>query len=343
MENQELISIIVPIYKTEKFLPICIDSLINQTYKNIEILLIDDGSPDNSGKICDEYLKKDSRIKVIHQKNQGVSVARNSGIIESTGKWIVFVDGDDYAESEMIQRLYYTAKEKDCDIVFGNYYILTEKNKSTRKYFTGDLNEILERDKKILLKKCMENLGVPWGKIYKKELITKNNILFKPQLKRMQDSIFNLYAFQLAKKIEYVEDCLYNYRQFLESACYKYNPSIDVISKEILNEINIFIDKYNLSQELREEYYKKCVKLYIEILKLKYIPIEVNYKYKDIIFDLKSLKKEELYSTAIKKCKFKGLNSNYKIGLLLLKLNFINLIYLYYKIIYIWKNKINYK
>lgn len=103
---EEKISIVVPIYKVEEYINRCIDSILNQTHKNIEIILVDDGSPDNSGKICDEYAKKDKRIKVIHKKNEGVSIARNTGIENSSGEYIAFVDPDDYIGENYILDLY---------------------------------------------------------------------------------------------------------------------------------------------------------------------------------------------------------------------------------------------
>ena len=117
----ELISIIVPVYKVEPYLNKCVDSIINQTYKNIEIILVDDGSPDNCGKICDDYTKKDSRIKVIHKKNGGLSDARNYGIEASIGDYIMFVDSDDYISANMCEILLKTAKKYNADIINCNF------------------------------------------------------------------------------------------------------------------------------------------------------------------------------------------------------------------------------
>lgn len=341
--DEELVSIIVPVYKTEYFLAECIESLINQTYKKIEIILVDDGSPDESGKICDEYKEIDKRIKVIHQKNQGVSVARNKGLYESKGSWVIFVDGDDVAEKNMVEKLYNATQKDDCEIVFGNYNILTKQNKLPKIYFKGSGKIFSSEEKNILIEKCMENLGVPWGKIYKKSLIVDNNIEFKPNLKRMQDSIFNIYIFKESTKIKYIEDIVYNYRQFMESSCYKYTKDIDITSMQILNETKQFIEKYNLQKELMNAYYKKCVKLLIEIVKLKYIPYECKMSYKQKIKQIKQLIKEEPYKQAKSKAIISQLNTNYRIGYLLIKFNFINLLYVYYKLIYINKNKVNYK
>ena len=110
--NEELISVIIPIYKVEKYLRECIDSIINQSFKNLEIILVDDGSPDNCGKICDEYAKKDNRLKVIHKENGGLSSARNAGLDIATGEYISFVDSDDYVSNKFIENLSFYLKNK---------------------------------------------------------------------------------------------------------------------------------------------------------------------------------------------------------------------------------------
>ena len=112
----ELISVIVPVYKVEKYLRECVDSILAQTYTNLEIILVDDGSPDNCGKICDEYAQNDSRIKVIHQENGGLSAARNAGLDIATGKYIGFVDSDDYAELNMFEELHKRIIENNADL-----------------------------------------------------------------------------------------------------------------------------------------------------------------------------------------------------------------------------------
>lgn len=106
MEKEDLISIVIPVYKVELYLEKCIESIINQTYKNLEIIIVDDGSPDNCPKICDEYAQKDNRIKVIHKENGGLSDARNAGIDVAAGKYIAFVDSDDYVSNDYIEYMY---------------------------------------------------------------------------------------------------------------------------------------------------------------------------------------------------------------------------------------------
>ena len=153
MKNNPLVSIIIPIYKVEKFLKQGLDSVIAQTYKNLEIILIDDGSPDNCGKICDEYAEKDSRIRVIHKENGGVSSARNAGIEVSTGEWIYFMDPDDYIELEMIEEMLSFAKKTQTDMCFcdfdkfrGNQIKLKKSLKTDREVFKDmkNLNNLVD-------------------------------------------------------------------------------------------------------------------------------------------------------------------------------------------------------
>ena len=113
MEKEDLISIVIPVYKVEKYLEKCVESVINQTYKNLEILLVNDGSPDNCPKICDEYAQKDNRIKVIHKENGGLSDARNAGIDVATGKYITFIDSDDYISNDYVEYMYNLLKQNN--------------------------------------------------------------------------------------------------------------------------------------------------------------------------------------------------------------------------------------
>lgn len=123
MENKDLISVVVPVYNVENYLSKCIDTILCQTYENIEIILVDDGSKDSSGIICDEYQKKDPRIKIIHKKNGGLSDARNAGIKKATGKYITFIDSDDYIEKDYVEYLYNLMKKYHTNISFCKYFI----------------------------------------------------------------------------------------------------------------------------------------------------------------------------------------------------------------------------
>ena len=138
--NSDLITVIVPVYNTEKYLNRCVNSIISQIYKNIEIILVDDGSPDNSPKLCDDLASKYNHIRVIHQENAGLSAARNTGIDNAKGKYIAFVDSDDYIEKNMIGRLYQLAEKHSAEVAMLRYLEVTEKSKSV---------PVIEKEEKI--------------------------------------------------------------------------------------------------------------------------------------------------------------------------------------------------
>lgn len=175
-----MISVIVPIYDVEEYLPTCIESILNQTYKNLEILLIDDGSTDKSGIICDEYARQDNRCTVIHQRNKGVYEARNTGLNHATGEYISFIDGDDYIHPQMLETLYEALQKGDYDFSMVTF-------KQIWKYRKEDFPTIAIQNNNILIAKTLTlmaglytinnmpqwsevNFQVVWNKLYKKNL-----------------------------------------------------------------------------------------------------------------------------------------------------------------------------
>lgn len=202
--DMELISIIVPVYNVEKYLKKCIDSLTKQTYKNIEIILINDGSTDESGRICEECKKNDYRIRLFHEKNMGVSNARNVGIRNANGKIITFVDSDDSIEVDMIETMYKTMKEDNADIIICGTKNVNENNeeiinenpiKKQKRIFNNILGIQYMLDEKLYTNVC-------WGKIYKKSLFDNN--MFNENIKIAEDLDVLYKIFFKAQKIIYI-------------------------------------------------------------------------------------------------------------------------------------------
>ncbi|MCJ7651855.1 MAG: glycosyltransferase [Candidatus Lokiarchaeota archaeon] len=213
-----LVSIIIPVYNTGGYLAKCLESVINQTYRRIEIILIDDGSSDNSGKICDEYANHDDRIYVIHQENQGVSVTRNVGINKSKGKYIAFIDSDDWIESKMIEVMVSNAENYDGDAVICGYYeygyYKNDKNKKV-KFFP--VKEMKVCEKNIFLEELLKISHVdyynsPWNKLFSRKIIIENKLQYNPEIAFFEDLIFNLGFFNNTKRVILVKDELYNHR-----------------------------------------------------------------------------------------------------------------------------------
>ena len=168
--EEELISVILPIYNVEKYLEKCLKSVINQTYKNLEIILVDDGSKDNSPQICDEYAVKDKRIVVIHKSNGGLSDARNAGIEIAKGKYITLIDSDDYVEKDYVQFLYQLIKENNAEMSICSHTVLYTNGTRIEK----ETGEHLVLDPKTTLEKILYDEGIDlsaWAKMYKANTI----------------------------------------------------------------------------------------------------------------------------------------------------------------------------
>ena len=173
-------SIIVPVYKTEKYLDKCVSSILQQSYTDFELILVDDGSPDNCPQMCDSYQKQDDRIKVLHKENGGVSSARNFGMAVATGEHIWFVDSDDYIEPFSLQQLYEAQKAQQADLYVFN-------NGSVHELSSNSINEFFEKYYFTYI------LGFgPWNKLYKRKIVQSNHLHFDTQETIGEDLLFNI-------------------------------------------------------------------------------------------------------------------------------------------------------
>ncbi len=210
MAKNPLITIIVPVYKVEKYLDKCVNSILGQTYTNIEILLIDDGSPDQCGSMCDSYSLLDSRIKVVHKKNGGLSDARNAALDIMTGDYVTFVDSDDYLDVDYISRLYLSLLQNEADISVCNYYFYYERTcKITPAFNTNKKTSVLNNKEALsdlLYKKSMETSA--WGKLYSKDIF--QNLRY-PVGKLYEDIATTYKAFIKAQKVVSISSPLYYY------------------------------------------------------------------------------------------------------------------------------------
>ncbi len=206
--EREKISVIVPVYNVEKYLPACLDSLVEQTYQNLEIILVDDGSTDSSGRICDEYAGKDSRIQVIHKKNAGVAMARNSGIICATGEYISFVDSDDWLAKNAYRILYWGLKKYHAQCTVGccvhvvdkGGKLVYEKTKG-RPLWCGDSRKAMKR---VLL----EGSAI-WNRLFKREVF--DTVRF-PKGRVNDDEVAALHAYERCEKVVFLNRYTYFYR-----------------------------------------------------------------------------------------------------------------------------------
>jgi len=212
-----MVSVIVPVYKAELYLGKCLDSIINQTYRNLEIILVDDGSPDNSGAICDEYAKKDSRITVIHKENGGVSSARNAGLEAAGGAWIGFVDADDWCDANMYEYLVGLGQKYDADIVQCGLFL--DEQESCELMFCDWEKDLIFGDVGQMQFCDIQRFGnSSCNKLFRAD--TLNQITYDPQCPMGEDLLFNLQVLQEAHGIVLGTQAKYHYLQHEDSACH---------------------------------------------------------------------------------------------------------------------------
>lgn len=218
-----MISVIVPVYNVEKYLSKCIDSIIHQTYVELEIVLVVDGSADKCSAICDHYLTMDSRIQVIHKKNGGVSSARNIGIQASNGDYICFVDSDDWLPRNSIELLFSKAKQFNADLVYGGMKVIG--NYSITRPQIPSLTVKVKEDAEAWLSFIDLHIGMPWAQLFKKEILDTYNIRFPEQVKVSEDTLFVLEVLAHCEIVCSICETVYIYNCFQKtSAAKRYFP-----------------------------------------------------------------------------------------------------------------------
>lgn len=279
------VSIIVPIYNVEKYLDRCMDSLLNQTLKDIEIIMVDDGSPDNCPQMCDEYAKKDSRVKVVHKENAGLGYARNSGLDVATGEYVAFVDSDDYVALDMYENLYSAIKKWDTQMVLCGFnevlYNKSEKGVITnmpihpkvvdakKEYLTNIIGQLPEKDKELYYTYCV------WNVLYSNEVIQKNHIRFKSErIYVSEDILFQVEYASRSSNILLLPTPYYNYCHNSNSLTRKYDKNrfekTIALYDEICNRLkylNVNIDNF----ELRKQRFLLAKTLYTVCDAIKYL------------------------------------------------------------------------
>lgn len=221
--NNLFVSIIVPVYKVERYLPRCIESILGQTYTNFELILVDDGTPDRSGIICDRYAEKDSRIRVIHKENGGVSTARNAGIDAARGEWITFVDSDDWISSDYLEVLLTPMSSNDYDLTVGKleYRAMVISSHSGQEKAIDTEKTSEEKDTDFLNR--IEFLGT-FYKLFSKKIIDQNQLRFSHGIAVGEDAIFVIKYLKYCKKIYMTDKVIYFYNCLNNSSVTKRAP-----------------------------------------------------------------------------------------------------------------------
>lgn len=265
MKTMDLISIIVPVYNVEEYIRKCVESICLQTYKNLEIILVNDGSKDSSGVICDELSKKDSRIQVIHKQNEGVAVARNTGIKIAKGKYIGFVDGDDLCEINMYEKLYLALNSEKADIAFCSFndFFGDFKLKRNEPLNPGYYSKKQIKEKIILpmvgtsssSPSCAPVMGAVWRCLFKTEIIKYPNLIEMKKVKMAEDLLFDIEYLCRCNCAVVIDEALYNYRQFSESSSRRYiTDLVNNISNQLILLKSILKTNMILDEKMEEHY-----------------------------------------------------------------------------------------
>ena len=292
-----MISVVVPIYKVEEYLRQCVESILNQTYKDLEIILVDDGSPDNCPSICDEYALKDARVKVIHKENGGLIAARKTGVMASTGEYVTFVDGDDYISKYMYEEVAKAIESYSPDMVMTEFFWSYERKDipSERTLFKDFYNrEAIERDiiPIMLFNGTYYQFGVYpncWTKIFRKELLEKYIYDVDERVRMGEDAAFTYACIMDSPGIATVKKPLYYYRNLETSMSNAYDSSL--------------IDIWSIPYE--------AIKMYSELLKVNienqlcyYLLYLINFVIRNEAKNLNNSKSKDTVITAVFDYKF---------------------------------------
>ena len=318
---EKILTFSIAAYNVEKYLNKCIESIVNQTYENIEIILIDDGSNDNSGIICDEYAKKDNRIIVVHKENGGVSSARNKGLKIAKGEWISFVDADDWIEQTFCQTLLNKVTQEQADIALCGYNRITDNR---IEKINANNQEVFLNSNEYLVKSLNPQTGFGFChmKLIKKEVL--KSISFNERIEVGEDALFNIQLSTYIKKAVFLKQPLYNYRinnqsvvkRYDENYANKYLKSMKIIEEYIWQEYN---EENEENIEIKQNYYNfVAYHIMLIIVNYCYHPDNkmCNAQRKNM---LKEVINNDLFIIGLKKSNYNNISLTRKITLYTLK------------------------
>ena len=308
------ISIVVPVYNVEKYIGECLESLVHQTYEDIEIIIVDDGSPDRSDVIYSKYAENDDRIKIIKKENAGVSEARNTGIDNATGTFVMFADSDDWLELNACEVLIQEYDKNKADLVVSDAYTVTNGRKRQNRVFneafcTDDKKFIEQYQMSCLgygfnpspaVKWNISGLGSPWNKLFRIDIIKNNNLRFDPYVKGIyDDNLFTLHYLEHVNSISYVPVPVYDYRIVAQSITQSFKPNTLEISGRIFERINDFIDEHGNREAFTIPFYNYVIRRFSAELGVYYFSSNNTRSNREISRELRKMMNSEPYRSAI--------------------------------------------
>lgn len=248
--EKTVVSVIVPVYKTEKFLPFCLDSILNQTWEALELILVDDESPDKAPEMCDEYAAKYENVKTIHKKNGGLGLARNTGLLEATGKYVCFVDSDDALECpHTIEHMVECAEKKNADVVVGSFRRFNAAGESTvNQHHLTEGEYTATGAFRFRGFYQYGHLAYNWGKLYRREFLLEHEIFCLPY-PFTQDKAMNMKCYSYHPVYAFIDESVYRYRENEESVTYKYKKNFREVWISIVSDFIEFLQTQGREKE----------------------------------------------------------------------------------------------
>lgn len=321
------LSVVVPVYKVENYLGQLIESLQNQTLSDLQIILVDDGSPDRSGAICDEYAAADSRIQVIHKANGGVGAARNDGLAAARGEWIYFCDSDDYLETDALGKLVEAGESSGAEVVYGDVAMFSGEKVEIMHFhkapFVTDDRKILDRLVMTVFGRrycylppeggpAASCYGGPWNKIVRRSLLERENFTFDLSVKGIcDDLLYSIHLFAGARKVAYVPTVIYNYRLLGNSITHTYKPNLLEVNEAIFAAWEAFMDRYGKDGRFRQAYHVFVIRRLKATLGLYFFSSKNPKSGKEQALELKKLLGSQPYRDAIAKVEPDKLQNRY--------------------------------
>ncbi|MDO4332603.1 MAG: glycosyltransferase family 2 protein [Eubacteriales bacterium] len=321
------VSIIVPVYNMEKYLEKSLPSFLNQTEEDIEIILVDDGSKDESYNICKLFADKDDRIKIIRKENAGVSEARNTGIDNASADFIMFADPDDWMELNCCELMLNEQKRTNADMVLADVVVCKNDAKLSWHIFSEEFTTSDPMFMKQYQKTCIgysynpkpgvkwrtPGLGSPWNKLFRRSIIEENNLRFDPYVKGIyDDNLFTLHYLMYTKTLSYIQKPVYNYLLLTGSITRSYKANSLDISERIYKRINDFIDETGDRPFFEDAFYIYVIRRFLRLLDVYFCaennPKSKNERYKE----MRDVMNSEPYRTAFKTVKLNMLLTNHK-------------------------------
>lgn len=330
--NTPFISVIVPCYNVEQYLPKCIDSIVEQTYKNLEIILVDDGSPDRCGEICDEYARKDSRIKVIHKENGGLAAARNSGQDAASGFSMMFVDSDDWLEPDCCEKAMKAMMEHDVELVMFDEFVNNPYSQEIVHSFKDgigsrkfDKNGCSSLQARVL--DFNGEIAMAFQKLIRMDYLKKYNIRHVDELcQGAEGFVFNIQLYEHLNSAYYLDEPLLHYRYNGNSISHTASVKNNILIVRCMEWIDEYIKKSKSPYDLHAGVLNRMLFVICTTAITGYFNPYYKKTFKEKVAEFDSFMKEPLVVQAISKASWKGLNLQRKVILLLIKLKQYHLI-----------------